>query len=517
MNAARRYAVISPVRDEEEFLQRTIDSVAGQTEPPARWVIVDDGSTDATPEILVRAAQQHDWISVLTRPPRTARVVGSGVIHAFDDGLATLDLDDYDYLGKLDGDLELPSRYFATLMDLMEADPRLGTASGRTYVDGPDGTIVLDRGAEEMTVGLAKFYRVTAFRDIGGLVPEIMWDGIDCHEMRRHGWRARSFTGPDLEVYTMRPEGVSDRGVLRGRRRHGYGQWFMGTDPAFMLASVLLRARDEPVVIGSAHMLAGYVGSALRRVPQYGPPSFRTQLRRFQREALVLGKQRATARWERRTAHAWPGIPRSATTAFLVDEAAQLAGPDAARELSALRQGGWQVVPMALRGGSSDPSDGSHPEDVVVLESLTPGRRVRHLADQLQEPFRMTATLGRRARSGGSAGLVVTDLTTGALLLGELRSRGLRHVHVHGPSAGQAAAAARLAALHSAAATDSHIVTWSLAAPGSTSVDRLGQGPGAPVVVVDADDPAKIASIGSLLREVVLRTDSRLSPLDARR
>lgn len=507
MNAARRYAVISPVRDEEEFLQRTIDSVAAQTEPPTRWVIVDDGSTDATPEILARAAQQHDWISVLTRPPRTVRVVGSGVIHAFNDGLATLDLDDYDYLAKLDGDLELPQRYFATLMDRMEADPRLGTASGRTYVDGPDGTIVLDRGAEEMTVGLAKFYRVTAFRDIGGLVPEIMWDGIDCHEMRRHGWRARAFTGPDLEVYTMRPEGVSDRGVLRGRRRHGYGQWFMGTDPVFMLASVLLRARDEPAVIGSAHMLAGYVGSALRRAPHHGPPSFRAQLRRFQREALVLGKQRATTRWERRTAHAWPGIPRSATTAFLVEDASHLASPDVTRELAALRQGGWQVLPMAVRGATDS-------EDVIVLQSLSPARRLRLLANRVREPLRTASSLGGLVGAGRPAGAALTALATSALLLGELRARGLHHVHV--PRAGgQAAAAAELAARHTAAATDSHVVTWSVTAPGSASIQAHGSGAGTPAVVLDADDPAEMASMGSRLRKVVLRTASRLDPVEA--
>jgi poly-beta-1,6-N-acetyl-D-glucosamine synthase len=211
--------------------------------------------------------------------------------------------------------LLLPPTYYEELMNKMEEDPRLGTASGRPHI-ARDGNITGDswkaeRGASEMSAGMAKLYRVMTFKEIGGLVPEIMWDGIDCHEARTRGWRSRSFDSPRSDFRHLRPEGSSDRGVLRGRRRSGYGQWFMGTDPLFMLSSALLRIRDEPVIAGSANVLAGYVGAAMRRLPHYGDKQFRSELRRFQRESLVLGKSRAIRRWEDRTASRWSDKPSS--------------------------------------------------------------------------------------------------------------------------------------------------------------------------------------------------------------
>jgi glycosyltransferase involved in cell wall biosynthesis len=306
-----RYLVISPCRDEEEFAEFTIASMVAQTERPTRWIIVEDGSSDRTPEIVSKAAAEHDWITVITRPPRNTRVLGSGVVHAFYAGLETDDVDDYDFVSKLDVDLILPPTYYEELIGQMERDPRLGTASGRPYI-ATDGNIKGDsweaeRGATEMSAGMAKLYRVSTFKEIGGLVPEIMWDGIDCHEARIRGWKSRSFDETRSDFKHLRPEGGSVSGLLRGRRRHGYGQWFMGTDPLFMLASVTLRAFDEPAITGSINMLVGYFGAVLHHVTQHGDKRYRAELRRFQRESLFLGKGRATTRWEDRTAYRWSG------------------------------------------------------------------------------------------------------------------------------------------------------------------------------------------------------------------
>jgi biofilm PGA synthesis N-glycosyltransferase PgaC len=156
-----------------------------------------------------------------------------------------------------------------------------------------------------MSVGMAKVYRMETFIEIGGLVEEIMWDGIDCHQARTYGWKSRSFDSVATDFKHLRPEGSSDRGVLRGRRRHGYGQWFMGSDPLFVVCSAILRIRDSPVILGSFHILMGFLSAAFRRVERYGDQSFRTELRRFQRESLLFGKRRATRRWEARTAAVW--------------------------------------------------------------------------------------------------------------------------------------------------------------------------------------------------------------------
>jgi biofilm PGA synthesis N-glycosyltransferase PgaC len=319
---SRRYLVISPCRDEEEFAEHTIASMISQTERPTKWIIVDDGSSDCTPEIIGKAAAEHDWITVITRPPRKTRVLGSGVVHTFNAGLETENIDTYDFVSKLDVDLILPPTYYDELIGQMERDPRLGTASGRPYI-ASDGNVEGDsweaeRGAPEMSAGMAKLYRVTTFKEIGGLVPEIMWDGIDCHEARIRGWKSRSFDDPRSDFRHLRPEGGSDSGVLRGRRRHGYGQWFMGTDPLFMLASVMLRAKDAPAFIGSLNMLAGYSGAAMRHATQYGDKQFRAELRHFQRESLLLGKIRATTRWEDKAASRWSGNSDQRAVAYLV-------------------------------------------------------------------------------------------------------------------------------------------------------------------------------------------------------
>jgi hypothetical protein len=200
----------------------------------------------------------------------------------------------------MDLDLDLPPGYFATMMDLMERDERLGTVSGKPFFRDPDGTVRFEVSGDENSVGMVKLYRVAAFRDIGGLVPEVMWDGIDCHQMRRHGWRAMSTNDSAVAFEHLRPMGSSDRGVLRGRRRHGRGQYFMGSSLAFVLVSGLRRALFPPVVLGSLNIYWGYLWSVLVRAPRYPDRDFRRDLRRYQREALVLGKRRAVRRWEAR-------------------------------------------------------------------------------------------------------------------------------------------------------------------------------------------------------------------------
>ena len=116
-NAHRPYVLISPCRNEAEYMRRTLDSVVAQSETPNLWIIVDDGSTDETPNILAEYVARYDWIRVVQKPDRGHRAVGPGVIEAFYVGLETIDLDDFSYLCKLDLDLDLPPRYFELLMD----------------------------------------------------------------------------------------------------------------------------------------------------------------------------------------------------------------------------------------------------------------------------------------------------------------------------------------------------------------------------------------------------------------
>ena len=295
----RNYVLISPCRNEAQYMRRTLDSVVAQTVQPALWVVVDDGSSDETPDILAEYCARHDWIRVVPKPDRGHRAVGPGVIEAFYAGLETVSLSDHHYLCKLDLDLELPPRYFETLMQRMEADPRIGTCSGKPYMR-VGGALVSERRGDEMSAGMTKFYRVDCFEEIGGFVREVMWDAIDCHKARQLGWRAVSWDHPDLNFEHLRPMGSSQAGIHTGRRRHGFGQYFMGSDPFFYAATCVFRMAEPPYVTGGLSMFWGYVQSALngeRRYSEVDPDLVRF-IRRYQRRALVVGKSRAVAEQE---------------------------------------------------------------------------------------------------------------------------------------------------------------------------------------------------------------------------
>ena len=293
MTFNQRYLLISPCRNEADFMRQTLDTVVAQSVQPAKWVIVDDGSSDDTPAILAEYAAKHDWIQIVTRADRGHRAVGPGVIDAFYSGHAAINPDDYHYLCKLDLDLRLPPRYFETLMDLMHHDPRIGTCSGKAYLE-QDGVLVNERHGDENSLGMTKFYRVACFKDIGGFVREVGWDGIDGHQCRMKGWVACSWDKPALSFVHLRTMGASHRGILTGRYRQGYGQYYMGTSLLYLMASAVGKMNQKPYVLGQLAVLWGWIASALRGKPRYDNPEFREFLRRYQWRALLVGKQRAT-------------------------------------------------------------------------------------------------------------------------------------------------------------------------------------------------------------------------------
>lgn len=291
------YALISPCRNEADYMRRTLDSVVGQSLRPRVWVIVDDGSTDATPDILAEYTARHDWIRVVAKPDRGHRAVGPGVIEAFYAGFDTIADEGDPYLCKLDLDLDLPPDYFATLVARMEADPRLGTASGKPYVRRGGG-LVSERRGDEMSVGMTKFYRRTCFDQIGGFVREVMWDAIDCHKARQLGWIARSWDEPELRFEHLRPMGSSQTSIWTGKRRHGAGQYFMGSDPLFYAATCAFRMAEPPYVLGGLAMLQGYIAAWARGARRLDDAELVTFIRAYQRRALRAGKMAAVREQE---------------------------------------------------------------------------------------------------------------------------------------------------------------------------------------------------------------------------
>ncbi len=303
---SRRYLLISPCRDEAQYLRRTLESVAAQSVRPALWVVVDDGSTDGTPAILDEYARRLPYLQVVRRTDRGQRAVGPGVIEAFYAGLETVRLEDFDYLCKLDMDLDLPTQYFELLMQRMENDPRIGTTSGKPWFVVPhSGALVPEICGDEMSVGMTKFYRVACFKEISGFVRQVMWDGIDCHRARMLGWIAESVDSEPLRFVHLRPQGASQRGIWTGRVRKGFGQYFMGTSPLYHLVVVIYHLPAYPVLVGSVAMLWGYLESWLKGLRRYDDLEFRRFLRSYQHTCLRMGKRAATVRVNTERAGLW--------------------------------------------------------------------------------------------------------------------------------------------------------------------------------------------------------------------
>ncbi len=239
------------------------------------------------------------------------------MIEAFDAGYGTINPDEFDYICKFDLDLDIPPNYFELLMARMERAPRLGTCSGKPYfrADGsgqrarfpidPRQGFVSEKCGDENSVGMIKFYRTTCFKEIGGFVRYLMWDGIDGHRCRMLGWVAASWDDPELRFEHLRPMGTSHKNWWTGRVRHGVGQFYMGTSPIYMLASALFRMTRPPVVVGGVAMLWGYIKSKITHAPRYEDLEFRQFLRRYQRACLLKGKGRATEDLNRRQSTVW--------------------------------------------------------------------------------------------------------------------------------------------------------------------------------------------------------------------
>jgi hypothetical protein len=170
-------------------------------------------------------------------------------------------------------------------MDYFRSDAQLAAASGKVFRREGD-RLVEEFMIDEMVAGQFKLYRREAFERIGGFVREVMWDGIDFHQARRHGYRTASLQGTELRIIHLRLMGSSDRSILHGRLRLGRGQWFMGSSLPYLIASGLFRMHEKPYVIGGLLIIVGYLQAALRGDARYHDLAFRADLRAWQHQRL---------------------------------------------------------------------------------------------------------------------------------------------------------------------------------------------------------------------------------------
>lgn len=261
------YVVISPVRNEEKFLQFTVDSLAAQTVQPHQLIIVDDGSTDGTAEIARRAAEMHHWIQLVRRPDRGFRKPGGGVIEAFYDGCEQIKTQDWDFLVKLDGDLSFSADYFENCFRRFAADRRLGIAGGTVCARAHGQLVAEAQGDPAFHVrGATKIYRRDCWNAIGGLIRAPGWDTVDEYKANMLGWV--TYTFPELKLWHHRAAGGA-QGAWRNWVKNGLANYIAGYHPLFMFVKCLHRSVDKPYGIMALGLMAGFVSGYVRRLPQF--------------------------------------------------------------------------------------------------------------------------------------------------------------------------------------------------------------------------------------------------------
>ncbi len=258
------YVIITPVRDEAQYIEKTIGSVVSQTVLPVEWVIVDDGSTDSTGEIITSYAKRHSWISPVRRSDRGFRKSASGVMEAFYEGWRHLRAQEWEFVVKLDGDLSFEPAYFEQCFAEFKSDPNLGIGGG--VIHTVQGKV---RTAEEAPAfhvrGATKIYRRDCWKVIGGLLEAPGWDTVDELKANMLGWHTRSF--PQLVALQHRATGAAD-GTWRDAVKNGRADYVSAYHPLFMIVKCLKRCFQKPFLVNALGHAWGYAGGYLQKTPR---------------------------------------------------------------------------------------------------------------------------------------------------------------------------------------------------------------------------------------------------------
>jgi glycosyltransferase involved in cell wall biosynthesis len=285
-----KYVLVTAARNESGLIEHTLRSVETQTRRPERWVIVDDGSTDATPQIVERYAGRNPWIELMRRPPRTERSF-AGKAHAINAAVERLRDVPFDIIGNLDADVSFDPDYMEFVLDLFERDPRLGVGGTPfTEAGGYDSARDSFEGAQYVA-GPCQLFRRQCWQDIGGYVPNHAGgvDWIAVMTARMKGWRVCA--APQKRFHHHRSMGTAQRGVLASMFSYGEKDYYLGGALLWQLFRCSYRAAKRPYLLGGLALWLGYSSAALRRLPRAVSP----ELMRFHR-AEQMRKLRTAVR-----------------------------------------------------------------------------------------------------------------------------------------------------------------------------------------------------------------------------
>ncbi|MHB1568833.1 MAG: glycosyltransferase family 2 protein [Solirubrobacteraceae bacterium] len=277
----QRLLVVSPLRNEAAHLELVARAIAAQTRPPDTWVLIDDGSTDETPAIIADLARRFEFVAVTRSsggPERVRdRLAVAAEAIAFNAALATVPWRDYTHVSKLDGDIELPARYFELLLGSFAADPQLGLAGGVLLERSPTGWRLDPVPAQYHVRGALKCWSRECLDAIGGIEERLGWDTLDEVYARMHGYRTRSL--PELVARHHRPLASAD-GILRGRSRYGRTYYALRFPPQWVAARALKTALDRPRLISGVAFMGGYILAAATGAERVQDAAYRRWMRR---------------------------------------------------------------------------------------------------------------------------------------------------------------------------------------------------------------------------------------------
>lgn len=277
------FAIITPAKNEDAFIERALKSVIAQTSQPSRWVIVDDGSRDNTAAIVEEYCRKYSFIRLIRLPDRGRREFASKA-QAFNVGLQALDGCGYSFIGNLDADISLPPDYYETVLEAFDRDPQLGIAGGKVYTMQDDTLVSMDSTMDSVG-GAIQLFRRRCLDEIGSY-RALPYGGIDAAAeitARAKGWNVRKIA---RDVYEHRRTGSAQKSVFMSRFREGIKFHSLGYSSLFFFCRCLFRAGERPMFFGSVLAFLGFAYARVRRVPVCIEEGAVSYLRKEQTEKL---------------------------------------------------------------------------------------------------------------------------------------------------------------------------------------------------------------------------------------
>ncbi len=251
------YVIVTPAYNEGKYIEKTIESMISQTILPEKWVVVSDGSTDNTDEIIQRYARQHEWIEFVKLPHHNDRQFAAKV-NAFNKGCEKIKGITYDIIGNLDADISFDKRYMEFLLRKFSENDKLGVAGTPFYEESFKGYDYRHTNIEHVS-GACQLFRRKCFEEVGGYIP-VKGGGIDWIAVttaRMKGWQTKTFI--EKNCIHHRGIGTANSHPLKARYDYGVKAYYLGGHPLWEVSRALYRATNKPYIIGGLLFLLGYV------------------------------------------------------------------------------------------------------------------------------------------------------------------------------------------------------------------------------------------------------------------